>query len=130
VAVASAVQNEDGDSSRGTITNGMWAVKTKLQRNPPVLKWGCRLTQVDPHNGCKTDVVVVVLFPTYSRPRPKHNHWNNRSKIFSCQIPLSSYKQLECGPMPNVMAALPNIGGALCSTPHSLDGAQYWSAVQ
>jgi len=25
--------------------------------------------------------------------------------------------KLECGPMPNVMAALPNIGGALCSTP-------------
>jgi len=25
-------------------------------------------------------------------------------------------KQLECGAMPNVMAALPNIGGALCST--------------
>jgi len=25
--------------------------------------------------------------------------------------------ELECGPMPNVMAALPNIGGALCSTP-------------
>ena len=24
---------------------------------------------------------------------------------------------LECGPMPNVMAALPNIGSALCSTP-------------
>jgi len=24
---------------------------------------------------------------------------------------------LECGPMPNVMVALPNIGGALCSTP-------------
>jgi len=26
-------------------------------------------------------------------------------------------KQLECAPMPTVMAALPNIGGALCSTP-------------
>jgi len=26
-------------------------------------------------------------------------------------------RQLECGPMPNVMVALPNIGGALCSTP-------------
>ena len=26
-------------------------------------------------------------------------------------------KQLECGPMPNVMAALPTTGGALCSTP-------------
>ena len=27
---------------------------------------------------------------------------------------------LECGPVPNVMVALPNIGGALCSTPQSL----------
>jgi len=26
----------------------------------------------------------------------------------------------ECGPMPNLMVALPNIGGALCSTPQSL----------
>ena len=26
--------------------------------------------------------------------------------------------QLECGPMPSGMAALLNIGGALCSTPH------------
>jgi len=25
--------------------------------------------------------------------------------------------QLECGPMPNMMVALPNTGGALCSTP-------------
>ena len=37
--------------------------------------------------------------------------------------------KLECGPMPNVMAALPNIGGALCSTPQSLADAHYWSAV-
>jgi len=36
---------------------------------------------------------------------------------------------LECGPMPNVMVALPNIGGALCSTPQSLSDAHYWSAV-
>jgi len=34
-------------------------------------------------------------------------------------------KRLEGGPMPNVMAALPNIGGALCSTPQSLADAQY-----
>jgi len=27
--------------------------------------------------------------------------------------------------MPNVMAALPNIGGALCSTPQRLAHAQY-----
>jgi len=35
------------------------------------------------------------------------------------------YKQLECGPMPNLMVALPNIGGALCSTPQSLADAHY-----
>jgi len=28
-------------------------------------------------------------------------------------------------PMPNVMVALPNIGGALCSTPQSLADAHY-----
>jgi len=33
--------------------------------------------------------------------------------------------KLECGPMPNVMAALPNIGGALCSTPQRLADAHY-----
>jgi len=38
--------------------------------------------------------------------------------------------KLECGPMPNVMAALPNIGGALSSTPQSLADAHYQSAVQ
>jgi len=32
--------------------------------------------------------------------------------------------------MPNVMAALPNIGGALWSTPQSLADARYWNAVQ
>jgi len=38
--------------------------------------------------------------------------------------------ELECGPMPNVMAAMPNIDGAICSMPQSLADAQYWSAVQ
>jgi len=39
-------------------------------------------------------------------------------------------KKLQCGPMPNVMAALPNTGGALCSTPQSLADANCSSAVQ
>jgi len=39
-------------------------------------------------------------------------------------------KKLECGPMPNVMVALPNIGGALCSTRQSLAHAHYYSTVQ
>ena len=37
---------------------------------------------------------------------------------------------IECGPMRSVMAALPNMGGALCSAPQSLADAQYWSAAQ
>jgi len=37
---------------------------------------------------------------------------------------------LECGPMPNVMAALSNMGGVLCSTPQSLADARCWSALQ
>jgi len=32
-------------------------------------------------------------------------------------------EKLECGPMPNMMVALPNIGGALCSMPQSLADA-------
>ena len=43
---------------------------------------------------------------------------------------MKNIKRLERGPMPNVMAALPNIGGALCSTTKSLTDAHYWSAVQ
>ena len=34
--------------------------------------------------------------------------------------------KLECGPMPNVTVALPNISGALCSTPQSLADAHYY----
>jgi len=39
--------------------------------------------------------------------------------------PNKNSNELECGPMPNLMAALPNIGGALCSTPQSLADAHY-----
>ena len=35
--------------------------------------------------------------------------------------------KLECGPMPNVMAALPNIVGAVCATPQSLADNHYES---
>ena len=33
--------------------------------------------------------------------------------------------KLECGLMPTMMVALPNIGGALCSTPQTLADAHY-----
>ena len=38
--------------------------------------------------------------------------------------------KLECGPMPNVMVALLNIGETLCSTPQSLARAHCSSAAQ
>jgi len=34
-------------------------------------------------------------------------------------------EELERGPMPNVMVASRNIGGALCSTPQSMADAHY-----
>jgi len=49
----------------------------------------------------------------------------------SCQYITPAVKdRLECEPMPNVMAALPNIGGTLCSTLQSLADTHYQSAVQ
>jgi len=41
------------------------------------------------------------------------------------RIRRSNNNKLECGPMPNVMVALPNTGGAFCSTPQSLADAHY-----
>jgi len=41
-------------------------------------------------------------------------HYNNNNN-----------NKLERGPMPNVMPALPNIGGDLCSMPQSLADAHY-----
>jgi len=46
--------------------------------------------------------------------------------VFSGTLnPTELFTELECGPMPNVMAALPNIDGALYSTPQSLADAHY-----
>jgi len=48
----------------------------------------------------------------------------------TAEIRRGKKEELECGPMPNVMVALPNIGGALCSTPQSLADAHCWSTMQ
>jgi len=47
-----------------------------------------------------------------------------------CQSNEGKSRTELCGSMPNLMAALPNIGGALGSTPQSLADAQYCNAVQ
>jgi len=58
--------------------------------------------------------------------------WLSRVEYQESQIGTEgqNIQELECGPMPNVMATLPNIGGALCSTPQGLADAHYQSAVQ
>jgi len=53
--------------------------------------------------------------------------------LWAAELVLSHKKehtQLECGAMPNIMAALLNIGGALCSTTQSLADAHYQSTAQ
>ena len=56
---------------------------------------------------------------------PEHVSKCGRSNLRPLRLGEEKKKELECGPMPNVMVALPNIGGALCSTPQSLADAHY-----
>ena len=51
-------------------------------------------------------------------------------KITMHQEQKNTVTQNKLGPMPNVMDALPNIRGALCSTLQSLARAHCSSAVQ
>ena len=46
----------------------------------------------------------------------KRRRTNYRTKTYMSASATQDGHKLECGPMPNVMAALPNIDGALCST--------------
>jgi len=61
------------------------------------------------------------------------NMWTGKQLTTKCTVlkkMLQIKTELECEQMPNMMADLPNIGGALCSTPQSLADAHYYSAVQ
>jgi len=64
-----------------------------------------------------TEIIAKPLSHALQLPNFKHDaHIKN----------LSIYQSmLECGPMPNLMVALPNIGGALCPTLQSLVDAHY-----
>ena len=65
-------------------------------------------------------------------PLIKHKHSTCLTRYLCSQNAKHLYQdieQLECGPMPNVMVALPNMGGDLCSRPQSLADAKYWSTV-
>jgi len=45
--------------------------------------------------------------------------------VVVCQYTSKREHKLECGSVPNVMVALPNTGGTLCSTLQSLADAHY-----
>ena len=55
---------------------------------------------------------------------------NSMKILWSALLHRATIIKLECGPMPNLMVTLPNICGALCSTPQSLADADYLTAVQ
>ena len=61
----------------------------------------------------------------YTQPRTDlASHLRPLHRKFDAEA-LARQRRLECGPMPNMMSALPNIRGALCSTPQSLADARY-----
>jgi len=75
-------------------------------------KWHCAMADQFTHpllNCGETDRLVL----HHSQDRQPYQRFSN-------SVWYSYSNQLECGPMPNVMAVLPNTGGALCSTPQSL----------
>ena len=77
----------------------------------------------------QTDRTTVPQHGTnrFTNGRPKnHVHIDARGHRLRIEPNLDLQFKLECGPMPNVMVALPNIGGALCSTPQSLADAHYY----
>ena len=50
--------------------------------------------------------------------------YSSRRPRLTCLL-FTTENKLQCGPVPNAMAALPNIGGALCSTQQSLADVHY-----
>jgi len=69
-------------------------------------------------------MTIILLDHAYVESTRESRHAEN---VYS---ELWNKRKLECGPMPNVTAALPNIGGALCSTPQSLADTHCWHTIQ
>ena len=80
----------------------------------------------------RTNCTHHIESPTYRRLPVQNSTDSNPASFFSVLQPGWQFttfwtktaacqrvkeQKLECGPMPKVMAALPNIGGALCSMP-------------
>ena len=80
-----------------------------------------------------TGFFIYMCHSSFCEARVLYHHlrlfsgWNWVSRVFFHHLfwKRTSGDKLECGPMPNVMAALSNIDGALCSTPQSLADTHY-----
>jgi len=73
------------------------------------------------NHDCSPAVVLCVLLPSVVHTSLE----THRDLCLLMHQVWQDKHQLEYGPMPNLMVALPNIGGALCSTPQSLADAHY-----
>ena len=77
---------------------------------------------------------VDYIFPTIFDPRSIHRLLEHHS-LFPT---MSDFKKVECGTMPNVVAAQPNIRGTVCESSvipflvrrRKVADAHYYSAVQ
>jgi len=72
-------------------------------------------------------VILAVLQFSESSASKSIAHKSGRILARICMI---TNMKLKCGPMPNVMVALPNVDGSLCSTLQTLADTHYSSAMQ
>jgi len=104
-----------------------------------------RYSPINLCDGAQMEIFCVILGPVFSASRVQrvsdmhlkfalsHTMCGSMVDIQSATAVIRRGKEieeLECGPMPNLMVALPNIGGALCSAPQSLADAHCLTAVQ
>jgi len=91
----------------------------------------CTLLQTDKH--ASTAPLSFYRPDAFLPPYQQHQSTEGNekyAKITRNEAQLLLSFKVECGPMLNVMVALPNIGGALCSTLQSLACTHCSTAMQ
>jgi len=91
-----------GTSVSQTLRRGTRNGITELsQRAPPIFGWAAITLEIGPHCSCFLRCMQT-----------SHAQYSILTRVIIQRVIV---RQLECGPMPNVMAALPNIDDTLCS---------------
>jgi len=70
-------------------------------------------------------ILIASVACTSDTDRRQSDRRTGDSSERECEFTFAKIIILEYGQMPNAMAALPNIGGALCSTPQRLADTLY-----